>query len=302
MSVSASLDNSLTAEITSAETDWISDAADWELLASSPISVATTAKPLPASPARAASIEALRARRLVWFAIAIILPVRSSILPTALERSIFSETDPAISSTRSSVSDLSFLALSPVAIAEVLTSLENLRPPSISPTMPSNEVVISAIRSLISLRDADVSSMVALMSVIVSEIDSASPRAPRTLSAILDEEVLSLPESACMDKSIPRINSMRPLILLPITSNSSPDVISIFLVRSPSPAVSSTILSLRTASFFLSVTLSINRIAKPTTNTSTQTRMILRRRADVCSRTHSILISTPTTPTIELST
>ena len=34
-----------------------------------PISSATTAKPLPASPALAASIEALSARRFVWFAI-----------------------------------------------------------------------------------------------------------------------------------------------------------------------------------------------------------------------------------------
>ena len=33
---------------------------------------ATTAKPLPASPALAASIEALRARRLVWLAIEMI--------------------------------------------------------------------------------------------------------------------------------------------------------------------------------------------------------------------------------------
>jgi len=44
--------------------------------------LATTAKPLPASPARADSIVALRARRLVWLAIAWIswttVPIRSA--------------------------------------------------------------------------------------------------------------------------------------------------------------------------------------------------------------------------------
>ena len=42
-------------------------------------SAATTAKPLPASPARAASTAALRASRLVWKAISSITPVMSEI-------------------------------------------------------------------------------------------------------------------------------------------------------------------------------------------------------------------------------
>jgi hypothetical protein len=41
------------------------ESLDWS--ASEEISLATTAKPLPASPARAASMEALSARRFVWF-------------------------------------------------------------------------------------------------------------------------------------------------------------------------------------------------------------------------------------------
>jgi len=51
----------------------ISSAASADSLASSLTSPATTAKPLPASPALAASIVALSARRFVWWAIAVIV-------------------------------------------------------------------------------------------------------------------------------------------------------------------------------------------------------------------------------------
>ncbi|MCY1533258.1 hypothetical protein D9M68_685800 [compost metagenome] len=44
-------------------------------------STATTAKPLPASPARAASTEAFKARRLVWKAMSSISPIMLEILP-----------------------------------------------------------------------------------------------------------------------------------------------------------------------------------------------------------------------------
>ncbi|MNI78079.1 hypothetical protein D3C73_1344270 [compost metagenome] len=43
------------------------------------ISPATTAKPLPCSPARAASIEALRESRLVWLAISEIMAAKPAI-------------------------------------------------------------------------------------------------------------------------------------------------------------------------------------------------------------------------------
>ncbi len=49
-------------------------------------SEATTAKPLPASPARAASIVALSASRLVWLAIWLISFVTSPILPATATR------------------------------------------------------------------------------------------------------------------------------------------------------------------------------------------------------------------------
>jgi len=53
----------------------ISFAAPAERCASDRTSEATTAKPLPASPARAASIPAFKASRLVWKAISSITPM-----------------------------------------------------------------------------------------------------------------------------------------------------------------------------------------------------------------------------------
>jgi hypothetical protein len=59
--------------LTSAEA-WAADCA------SRRTSIATTAKPLPASPARAASTEALSASRLVWKAMSSIMPMMLEIL------------------------------------------------------------------------------------------------------------------------------------------------------------------------------------------------------------------------------
>ena len=50
----------------------ISSVARWVWVASDFTSLATTAKPLPASPARAASIVAFSASRLVWLAMSVI--------------------------------------------------------------------------------------------------------------------------------------------------------------------------------------------------------------------------------------
>jgi len=55
----------LTELVTTALIRWILLAASWLAAASWLISLATTAKPLPASPALAASIEAFNASRLV---------------------------------------------------------------------------------------------------------------------------------------------------------------------------------------------------------------------------------------------
>src|SRR3954470_4151216 len=51
-------------------------------------SAATTAKPLPASPARAASIVALSARRLVWSAMSLISATISPIFPQGVQQAL----------------------------------------------------------------------------------------------------------------------------------------------------------------------------------------------------------------------
>ncbi len=67
------------------------------------ISSATTAKPLPASPALAASIEALSAKRLVWLEILRISPVSSFTRSTLLLSSIAFLSVPTILPSISSV-------------------------------------------------------------------------------------------------------------------------------------------------------------------------------------------------------
>ena len=69
----------LTAVVTSLLMFWMLPAVCLEFSARVLISPATTAKPFPASPARAASMEALRARRLVWDAISRMTLVSSAI-------------------------------------------------------------------------------------------------------------------------------------------------------------------------------------------------------------------------------
>ena len=150
--------------------------------------------------------------------------------------------------------------------------------------------------------EAAVSCMVELISVMVSDIDWASPRAPRTLSAIFADALLRRSDSAWIDKSIFRMNSMSLLTFPPMTSNSSPESISICLVRSPSPFVSSTILSFRSLNLLLNVKLIINSSSMPARQMHTSTiTIVLRRVADCCS-TQSMLTSTPTAPTILPST
>ena len=65
--------------VVSPESRVISPAAFCERSASFLTSLATTAKPLPASPARAASMAALRARRFVWRAISSMMPILDAI-------------------------------------------------------------------------------------------------------------------------------------------------------------------------------------------------------------------------------
>ena len=87
----------------------IASASSFELVAKVPISLATTAKPFPASPARAASIEAFKERRLVCVAIAVIPSTFSLITSTA---SFVASIALLISSILLDVSSLDFWRLS----------------------------------------------------------------------------------------------------------------------------------------------------------------------------------------------
>ena len=104
-----------TAAITSSDTCWICEAASADSLASLLISSATTANPLPASPALAASIEALRESRLVWLEILIISSTRLLIFSTFLASSILSLSWSTSTFVRSSL--LSRLDMAPSAMS-----------------------------------------------------------------------------------------------------------------------------------------------------------------------------------------
>ena len=94
-------------------------AAAFELSsAKEPISVATTAKPLPASPALAASIEALRANKLVWEAISSIVFI---MLTTWLEVSVILSIASIICLVLSSAVSIISLTLS-ASEADILAS------------------------------------------------------------------------------------------------------------------------------------------------------------------------------------
>ncbi len=73
-------------------TSVISTVALWVWFARLEISVATTAKPLPASPARAASMLAFKASRLVWLATFVIISIMVCILAVCSASSFISST------------------------------------------------------------------------------------------------------------------------------------------------------------------------------------------------------------------
>ena len=116
----------------------ISPTAFWVCVAKAPISVATTANPLPASPALAASMEAFKARRFVWEEISIISCVSSLIFSTAsacfIATSVRCFTSAYISSVR-------FPAFSVVVFnwfARSITSVDSAAP------LPESALILSA--------------------------------------------------------------------------------------------------------------------------------------------------------------
>ena len=135
-----------------------------------PISVATTANPLPASPALAASIDALSANRLVCDEISIIVPVSSFILSTALDPSIASV---AFSFTLVYICIVLLLAVtvfSCKAVALCITSSEFFAPFSAIVLMFSASSLILLTFSLIVTVVAAVSSMPAASCWLVAEL------------------------------------------------------------------------------------------------------------------------------------
>src|SRR5450631_1483794 len=91
-------------------------------LASSLTSDATTAKPLPASPARAASMVALSARRLVWLAIAPIRRSTSPIFSAAEARLLTISVVFAALTTASSATPLENVTCRPISLTEEASS------------------------------------------------------------------------------------------------------------------------------------------------------------------------------------
>ena len=97
----------------------------WKVwFAREPISVATTAKPRPASPARAASIFAFKASRLVWEEIFLMSSVSSLILATALDCSMAISLFSRIVSYMDSALSLEVFVVSRSCLARMRTSLE----------------------------------------------------------------------------------------------------------------------------------------------------------------------------------
>ena len=190
--------SSSTALITSLLTVCILPAVCVELAASSPISPATTAKPCPASPARAASMLALSARRFVFFAMLRISSVKLLISSTALDFSILLRMLSAIFSVSSFALLPACCALSyiPCTFSIILRDLSF--PPCAWLLIFSTASKVSLTDSLIWLSDALVSSMDALISSIVADISEILICAFERSLAILSEELLSSEELSDM--------------------------------------------------------------------------------------------------------
>ncbi len=248
-----------------AESFVISPAAVCERSASLRTSEATTAKPLPASPARAASMAALRARRLVCRAISSMMPILPAIsfmaatasstafppsaaspaafwemLSVARELSVFCLIVAAISSTEAETSSaLAACSVAPWLICcevELICSL----PAATCPTAAWTAATISRRRIPISTSDL-------LMPVIVPEPPvpiARSPAATRSAiaamsfgsppTALVTLRVMSVARAAPM--STPRM--MKPIMRRLIVAARASEVLSAALACSSSIAVS----------------------------------------------------------------
>ncbi len=159
---------------------WIFIAVIFEVSANAPISPATTAKPFPASPALAASIEAFRERRFVLLAMLRISVANWLILDNSFKLSIACSTDNLVLSSScfpfsyaccallhiSSASSFTFLLICNVSvICEVMASTISLICFTSLYTLSTVLLVVSS--------DADNCCVAAVWSVVLSTISIA---------------------------------------------------------------------------------------------------------------------------------
>ena len=164
----------------------ISLAASTERSASFLTSSATTAKPRPASPARAASMAAFKARRFVWSAIS---SITSRILPISCERlprplmtravfSMFSEIARMPSTVRATASPPVFASSD--ARALMRSASEAILATSL--TAPAIPETVALARDAASPRDSAFCATEAMNAAISSTVAVVSPTVPARLS------------------------------------------------------------------------------------------------------------------------
>ena len=139
-------------------------------LASFPISLATTENPLPASPALAASIDAFKARRLVWDEICMIDSVmaliRFTLSAASMAFAVWSLIFPYISVVLLAATSVDSFRES----ARSVISLDKVTPLFDNPRISSAPFCMPSILSLIAVVVAEVSSMPAASSSVVAEL------------------------------------------------------------------------------------------------------------------------------------
>ena len=230
-----------TAFTTLSVTSWMVVAVSPDSVASFRISSATTANPFPISPARAASMEAFKDKRLVWLVISMIACARTSIRDTTSTScsawSRLSLISPCMRCALARFSVVSFFAL----MARVWMSLTRSAPSCALSAMFLIARLISSDMVFISVADAADSSMLAASCCVVAEMPSISPLISSTFFPM--EDTWPLRDSA-LSFTLPRCPAKLSRILwkaaarFPMLSFLSKYFCSTSCVRSPCARVS----------------------------------------------------------------